>query len=245
MQQRLIWFKLLNRHHSQKGMTLVETLVVTVILTVMVIVTTPPLILGMATRIQNRRAETAVTLAQKEIERIRLVVARGDYTNSMLPPRASQSANEMTEVSAPNSIQNNPPCTDPNQTVPPCILNSNNNSVDPNHGKVWWTADKEFLVQTFRDEGVVQVLGNQQEQVVVFRMGIRVYSKVAVGDLNNLRTESAPLYLSTSPGTESVVQREGQVIRAKHSQFPLAVIYTDFSRGDLVGSLERYHEFTE
>lgn len=249
MYKRLIWFKILQTHHSQRGMTLMESLVVAVMLSIMVVVTTPPLIMGMATRIQNRRAEAAVTLAQQEIERIRLLVDQGAYLNDILPPVGKTisgtpitNPNQITEVAPPTSILNNPPCADPPEL--PCS--------EPNSSQAWWTANEEFIVQTFRDEGVIQEIphpknknGNYQ-QVVVFRMGVRVYSKVSKPQVGSLRKEPAPLYLSTSPSGESILEQEdGDVITAKQNQFPLAVIYTDFSRGDLIGSLERYHEFTE
>jgi len=235
MKQKLIWLKILGQKNSNSGMSLMEALVAMVLISVMVVVTTPPLLLAMATRIQTRRTETAVTLAQKELERIRLIVDTGTYTNGMLPPQARNSGNtnittpgNISQTRPPTSIRNTPTCT---------VVNT---SCDPsNDSQAWWTDDsQEFFVQTFRTTGV-----QQNGQIVVFRMGIRVYSKVSQQDLANLRTEAAPMYLTRGAGERTVVTRNGTNISAKQSQFPLAVIYADFSRGDLIGSLQRYHQF--
>ena len=235
MKQQLIWLKILGQKNSNSGMSLTEALVAMVLISVMIVVTTPPLILAMATRIQTRRTETAVTLAQKELERIRLIVDTGTYTDNMLPPEAQDGGNsvittpgDIAQTRAPNEIIDEPPCAVPEESCVP-----------PNFNEAWWTDEsQEFFVQTFRTAGV-----EQDDQIVVFRMGIRVYSKVAEEDLNNLRTEVAPMYLTRGAGERTVVTRDGRNITAKQRQFPLAVIYADFSRGDLIGSLERYHEF--
>ncbi|TVQ44662.1 MAG: type II secretion system protein [Gloeocapsa sp. DLM2.Bin57] len=230
----LIYLKILIKKQSDSGMSLMESLVAIVIISLMAVVTTPPLILAMATRIQTRRAQTAVTLAQKELERIRLIVDSGDYLNNMLPPVASgggaaiTTPSQISTAGAPNAILPAPPCAIPEETCTPYSYN-----------QAWWVDDsQEYFIQTFRTTGV-----QQDNQVVVFRMGIRVYSKVAEADLGSLRTESAPLYLTRGAGERTVVNRDGSNISARQRQFPLAVIYADFSRGDLIGSLERYHEF--
>jgi hypothetical protein len=182
----------------------------------------------MATRIQTRRTETAVTLAQKELERIRLIVDTGTYTDDMLPPQARNSAG--TNITTPGDISQTRPPTSI-LTDPPCaVFEISCPAYDDN--QAWWTdSSQEFFVQTFRTTGV-----QQNNQIVVFRMGIRVYSKVAeqnLASLRTLRTEAAPMYLTRGAGERIVVTRNGTNIRARQSQFPLAVIYADFSRADL------------
>lgn len=231
---RLIYLKILLKQQKDSGMSLMESLVAIVIIALMVVVTTPPIILAMATRIQSRRAQTAVTLAQKELERIRLIVDSGTYTNNMLPPVGMAAGTPITNPSeisttgAANGILPEPPCAVPEDPCTPY-----------NYNQAWWVDDsQEYFIQTFRTTGV-----QQDGQVVVFRMGIRVYSKVAEADIDSLRTESAPLYLTRGAGERAVINRDDTDISARQRQFPLAVIYADFSRGDLIGSLERYHEF--
>jgi type II secretory pathway pseudopilin PulG len=235
MKQQLIWLKILSQKNSNSGMSLMEALVAMLLISVMVVVTTPPLILAMATRIQTRRTETAVTLAQKELERIRLIVDTGTYTNNMLPPQARNSSN--ANITTPGNISQSRPPTSLRTTQTCTVVTA---SCDPsNDSQAWWVdSSQEFFVQTFRTTGV-----QQNGQVVVFRMGIRVYSKIAQQDIANLRTEAAPMYLTRGAGERTVVTRNAANISARQSQFPLAVIYADFSRGDLIGSLQRYHQF--
>jgi hypothetical protein len=188
----------------------------------------------MATRIQTRRTETAVTLAQKVLERIRLIIDTGTYTNDMLPPQARNDAG--TSITTPGDISQTRPATSI-LTAPPCAV-PETSCLAYNDNQAWWTdSSQEFFVQTFRTTGV-----QQNNQIVVFRMGIRVYSKVAEQDLaslRSLRTEAAPMYLTRGAGETTIVTRNGRNIRAKQSQFPLAVIYADFSRADL----NTYHQF--
>ncbi len=235
---RLIYLKILLKKNTNSGMSLMESLVATVIISLMVVVSTPPLILAMATRIQNRRAETAMTLAQKELERIRLIVDTGLYEDNLLPPIATIGA---TQITNPNQIsQAGPP-----NTV--CVIGESGCTIT-NSNQAWWTdPSKEYFIQTFRTTGVQENVSIDRRvipQTVVFRMGIRVYSKASFEDLGSLRTESAPIYLTRGAGERTLLERnDGENISARQRQFPLAVIYADFSRGDLIGSLRKYHEF--
>lgn len=250
----------LKRRSPQAGLTLVESMVAMTIISIMAVVTTPPLILSMANRIQNRRTETAMNLAQKEIERIRLIMDKGGYEEYHIPPVGKvpggmNSIDEIIKVTPPTRISNKQPCG---------IPADDSCDKDPNYKKAWWSESEEFFIQTFRspgygpcgsigaecEEGDCEEEptggggGGEEDGVpVAFRMGVRVYSKAAYEDLGSLQTHVAPLYLSTGAGENVAIQKKGgTTINAKQRQFPLAAIYADFTRGDLVGSLDKYYE---
>lgn len=70
---------------QEAGLTIIESIMAILILTIMLVSITPPLALIVATRVQNRRAEQALNLAQAEVDRIRVMVELGDYTTEDLP----------------------------------------------------------------------------------------------------------------------------------------------------------------
>lgn len=230
------------RSQSESGLTLMESIVVIAIISIMAALTTPPLILAMASRIQARRAEMAMDIAQKEIERVRLLVDRGEYTRVNLPDVGENDSGttitdiqELPNVAPPNRIVGIPICGVPIQN--PCQTGG------PQHDRAWWSPSREFFIQAFRDPGVD--LNPPTGAPVAFRMGVRVYSKAAAEDINQLQTQIAPLYLSSGAGERAKVRHNGTFITAKNRQFPLAVVYADMVRGDLVGTLERYRQLVE
>jgi hypothetical protein len=87
----------------------------------------------------------------------------------------------------------------------------------------------DYLVQMFRDQGLRFTDGLAENQLAVFRMGIRVYSGLARDNLANLSTNLAPINL-----TQGIGQQRTR---------PLAVLYTEISVNDLRGSLTRYRDY--
>ena len=74
---------------TEQGLTLVEALAAIVIFGLSITAVTAPLMLSMATRVRAHRAQQAMQLAQGEIDRVRLLLERGDINNdlvSLLPP---------------------------------------------------------------------------------------------------------------------------------------------------------------
>lgn len=69
-----------------QGFTLVESLMGILVISVVAITITPPIVLSTATRVQNRRAEQAMQLAQAEVDRIRVFVEQGVADTAKLPP---------------------------------------------------------------------------------------------------------------------------------------------------------------
>lgn len=211
---------------SEEGLTILESLVGILVITLVLAASTPPILMAAATRIQNKRAEQAIQIAQQEVDRVRLLVEQGDYRNDELPPPISglTNPNRLSDMFPPTSICSTTPCTptQPSQAI---------KTVADQSGHY-------FLVQIFRDPGVSdpQVLDLStppQPQILAFRMGVRVYSKAAEQKLlsGRLVTDAAPLRV-----TDSVAQQ---------TERPLAVLYVDFARGDLTPSLRRYREFLQ
>jgi hypothetical protein len=97
--------------------------------------------------------------------------------------------------------------------------------------------DGDFLIQTFRDPGISEAdAGNTNSsasnaQIIAFRMGVRVYSKFAKENLGSLETEAVALGMTQSIGQQN--------------KRPLAILYTDFVRGDVTLSLQGYRKFLQ
>ncbi len=195
--------------HPEEGMTLVEALVAVIIVTIIFLAATPPLFVGMASRVLNRRAETAMNIAQQEVEQMRLLMESGEYVTADLPPAD-------TSISHPNDIQNAAAPT--SICAYPCASYALTQARE--------TANGEFLIQTFREPGVVS-----GGQVIIFRMGVRVYSKKVRDSMGSLETEMISSHYNLVPEAE------------QHRTNPLVVLYVDLAKGDLVDTLDRYRDF--
>ncbi len=202
-----------------QGFTLFETVVAMLLISTIVLAMTPPIFLAVAIRVQNRRAEQAMQLAQGEIDRVRVLVEQEKYTINDLPAVTATSPINITSVSAPTTLSN--------------TIKSDNSSCSNLYGgtqipdntalqvDVKKDCKPDFLVQTFRDSGVTRLVGTNQV-VMAFRMGVRVYAYAAVvpqnGQLPSLDTQPASLKFTTGVGNQ----------RSR----PLAVLYTTIARSD-------------
>ena len=70
---------------SVAGFTLIESLVAIIIISITVVAISPPIFWATGTRVQNRRAEQALSIAQGTIDRVRAKVERGGSTALELP----------------------------------------------------------------------------------------------------------------------------------------------------------------
>jgi type II secretory pathway pseudopilin PulG len=171
--------KLVARNQSESGFTIIETLMAIIVITVLVVAITPPIFLAVGTRVQNQKAEEAMQLAQRQVDQVRVLIEKGNYTDSNLPPDAG--TGQPNEVAAPTSFT----CT--------TSASSNACPFDINgDGKT------DFYVQTFRTKG--QTAGNPA-QTVAFYMGVRVYSALANGQ-SGLQTTPASLKFTTEQGNQ-------------------------------------------
>jgi len=213
-----------NKKNSESGLSLLEVLIGILIISVVVVASTPALLLGVATRVQARRAEEASNIANQQIEQIQLLLDRGAYDNSDLPPQLAGINDTIQQLSDPstipnsfcNSCKNFTEVSNANQLfkVQPKKLNSNE-----------FNSDEYYLVQVFRSPGVSAVI-NQQSRVVTFNVSARVYFRSAESQINNLGIDKAPLTLTTADGQARTL--------------PLAVLNVQLSRSDRDGSLNDY-----
>ncbi len=70
---------------SGGGFTLIESLVAIIIVSITVVAISPPIFWATGTRVQNRRAEQALSIAQATIDQVRAKVERGGATALELP----------------------------------------------------------------------------------------------------------------------------------------------------------------
>jgi type II secretory pathway pseudopilin PulG len=232
------------QYHSQQGLTLIEGLIAIVVITITIVAITPPIFWATATRVQNQRAEQALSLAQGEIDRVRTIVERQEIKENLalLPPvagtesevrQASNPANN--KVAAPKSaksgtIQSAKACsTTPDDGTPPSAFDQYV-QVDTNSD-----CQPDFLLQTFRSQGLDE-RGNtfdpqnpEQRRLSGFVMGVRVYSIVAKANLDANKGKVAPASLKGTTGLGSQLDR------------PLAVLYSTVVRSSDSDNLSVYH----
>ena len=85
-----LWFALTKASKSRSkssvsGFTLIESLVAIIIVSVTVVAISPPIFWATGTRVQNRRAEQALSIAQATIDQVRARVERGGASALELP----------------------------------------------------------------------------------------------------------------------------------------------------------------
>ncbi|MEO0406216.1 MAG: type II secretion system protein [Cyanobacteria bacterium P01_A01_bin.135] len=215
-----------------RGLTLVESLIAISVVGVTGLLITPPLFISAATRVQNRRAEQALNVAQGEIDRVRLLVERDRQTVGFDP-------------------DDNPIAPTPGQVLPPQVANvdavgapmalinrleSVNDRFDTYGGQpipnaaaalpidIDGDGDADYFMQTFRNEGVRDTGSNQLES---FRMGVRVYAIAARRNLGSLGVTEASLRYTSGLGNQQ--------------QLPLAVLYANFTRSDRADSVCQFN----
>ncbi len=224
---RLIWLLLwrssrqpsiVSRSASEQGLTIMECLVAVMLIVITIAMVAPPLVLATATRVQNRRAEQALQVAQGEVDRIRALVSTGQHVPASLPASvAGATAGTLASVAAPTQIDArlrslNPTGTecsnrfDPNSSPPAVAVNAVL-PIDVDGDCV-----PEYLMQIFRTPGLVsrsEGATGQRSRPSEFDIGIRVYpiqaaenfspqaSRNALTLPNDLRTEPAQLQLTS------------------------------------------------
>lgn len=202
---------------SDQGATLIEALMALIVATILLSFITPLIFLAVATRVQNRRAEQAMEIAQSEIDQVQVLMAQGvEVANEdQLPPEASGvTVSQVAGFAAPTAIASSTP-------VPATQVEEVDFDKD---------GDADFLRQSFRDSGVRFDQGPTAGQLAVFRMGVRVYSIAAAENLGSLQTTPASLQFTSGLGKQKVQ--------------PLAVLYTEVSRSDVKLSLTLYEQYS-
>jgi prepilin-type N-terminal cleavage/methylation domain-containing protein len=174
---------------NQVGLTLIECLVAIVIVAIAAAIVAPAMVLSVATRVQSQRASQALDIAQSEIDRIRLLVERGDDYGPALPPVLPDAVvatlndeRELADVLGPNSLAST--ATVYTEAFPIDIDDDGN---------------PDYAVQSFRTPGQNPAGGTVP---VAFIMGVRVYEHRAVDEATtNLEgTEQASLTMTSGEG---------------------------------------------
>lgn len=199
---------------SSQGLTIIECLVAMVIASTVLAFISPPILLAVATRVQNQKAEQSFELAQSEVDRIRVVLERGGtYTNSDLPPDTGATDISVDPpIAAPASGAAGYTIVRANMTATKGL------AVDVNQDGTY-----DFVVQTFRDTGFP---ASNTEAKIAFEMGVRVYTYKALTSGGTLLPKAAPLGFTSAEGFQNTR--------------PLAVIFTKLTRSDLKESLDSY-----
>ena len=227
---------------SDQGLTLIEGLVAIVVVSITLVSITPPIFWATGTRVQNRRAEQALQLAQGEIDRVRTIVDQGQATRALLPPPVAgailrgEGAVSVPAPSTPKAgiVTVNPGCPTANrydgsqQEVSQYIqINT-----DPNPGNSS-DCSPNFLMQTFRSTGLDGNGNPITDSTTIpegFVMGVRVYSIVAEPNLIGSKAETTQASLKGTNGLGNQLTR------------PLAVQYSTIVRSNASKNLNLYRK---
>ena len=216
---------------SEQGLTLIECLIAVFVTGLMVSLITPPIFIAVASRAQSRRAEQALQIAQGEVDRIRVMVARSKHTVTDLPGVVT------------GNLRSVPP---PSGVIPGiksaqvCNPRYDNAPIAPNSAvqiDVDGDCNPDFFMQVFRTAGSISaeqtaanVVNPGSAKPTAFQLGVRVYSILAKPALGSLANPPEPASLGLVNG------EGGQRSR------PLAVLYTPFSWSDQRGALCAYQQ---
>jgi prepilin-type N-terminal cleavage/methylation domain-containing protein len=222
---------------AQAGVTLLECLIAVAVIGITSALILPPLFVAAASRVQNRRAEQALQIAQGEVDRIQTMVASGSHTVTpvdRLPAIGTTSAAVGLEnISPPVSVASSllksvrtgtGGC--PNPYAGQQIPFNQALSVDVDGD---CTAD--FYMQVFRDDvSTNRAPGPSTNPPSNFRLGVRVYSALALPNFGSMPTPVTPASLQITSGEGN------QRLR------PLAVLYSQAVWSDQSVSLCELHE---
>ena len=168
---------------QEQGLTLIECLVAIIMVALVGSAITPALVISVASRVQSQKAEQALELAQSEIDRVRVLVERGQATADNLPPAVA--ANDISEEAAIAEVNG------------PLIANPVAEPSTPFETRLVDLQGNQFAVQVFRSPGL-----EVSDVPVAFRLGVRVYDERAVtsGGTGNLPTVPASLGMTGGEG---------------------------------------------
>jgi type II secretory pathway pseudopilin PulG len=221
---------------TQQGLTIMECLVAIMLIGLTVAMVTPPLLIATATRVQNRRAEQAVKIAQDEVDRINTLVQQGLHQNDRLPAVANVTSGSLKDVSPPSQLAAGLIKTS-RQSTSACPPGSAYSSATRYTNQPLKVTDAlpvdidgdcqpEFFIQVFRTAGITTPVeqnsrpNTNTQRPATFDLGVRVYSSLAQANFGSsqLKTDPAPL---------SITNTRGQQDRA-----PLAVVYKSMIWGE-------------
>jgi prepilin-type N-terminal cleavage/methylation domain-containing protein len=231
---------------STSGFTLIESLVAIIVISVTVVAISPPIFWAAATRVQNRRAEQALSIAQSSIDEVRAKIERGSYTLNELPEVAPAAAAGVRPYPSRGPAPNAQWSSAKRCTIPALNTVSNLSSTQKNYPPIDQylavdtdgdaACEPDFLVQIFRNEGICAtglcsdpLLTPEQRKPVAFSVGVRVYSAIAKNSgVATLDPDKSRLTGTTGTGQTGFR--------------PLAVLYSTVAKSDSSNALNRYRE---
>ncbi|MEL7069152.1 MAG: prepilin-type N-terminal cleavage/methylation domain-containing protein [Cyanobacteria bacterium J06581_3] len=204
---------------TEAGLTLIECLVALSVIALSVATIAPMMVFSVATRVQNQKTEQALQLAQSEIDKVRLTVEQGgDYGERLteLSLFSTDASTSLATVPAPTEIIASTASIDKLTQARPVDLDGD--------------GDMDFAIQLFRDRGIEVAASTASiaSTPVSFNIGVRVYDSRAQNNQGSLLVEPAGLVFTSGEG--------------QRGRRPLAVLYSQITQGDRVGSLCQYWE---
>jgi prepilin-type N-terminal cleavage/methylation domain-containing protein len=231
-----------DRRSSNSGFTLIESLVAIMVISITLVAITPPIFWATGTRVQNRRAEQALAIAQGEIDRVKAILERGGDVNALDLPKSIGSSLKLSDKAdlsptakwrfmRSTNLQA-PPGTNYNTAEDPTLTGGDNYPPATQYIPVDTDGDgkADFLLQVFRNDGVcapprgIELCPGGPQ---VFAMMVRVYAGIAAqSTVSPLAKDKGSLLGSTGTGTSGFK--------------PLAVLYSKVARPANPNTLERY-----
>jgi prepilin-type N-terminal cleavage/methylation domain-containing protein len=246
---------------SESGFTLIESLVAIIVISVTVVAISPPIFWAAATRVQNRRAEQALSIAQGAIDEVRGKVERGGVTVLELPEIASPKAGGLRPYPPRGPLPKNEwnlmkgitpacntvkdikpaqaaiPATDTTAAVPAVPAEKHYPNIDQ-YLPVDTDGDckADFLVQIFRNDGICSDGPCAASTLPPADKKPLIFS---VG----VRVYSAIAKDSPLPTLEpDKAQLIGTTGTGQTGSRPLAVLYSTVVKSDSSTALNRYRE---
>ncbi|MBD2055961.1 type II secretion system protein [Oculatella sp. FACHB-28] len=215
---------------SEQGVTLLECLVAISVIAILGAMIGPPLVFTAASRLQNQRAEQAFQIAQAEVDRLRVLVARGEHIPANLPPVVAS----LNGVPAPTGVSNIM------KSITNCPNAYTGQQIPVNRMlRVDTTGDckADFLVQLYRTNNN-PAIADQRNRPVDFSVGVRVYSAKAESNITRLSNRPANLRFAAGQGD---IVRDGPAPDRGRTG-PLAVFNSDLIWTDRSGALCDYRQ---
>ena len=162
----------------EAGLTLIECIMAIVVVGIVGAAIAPMLVISVATRINSQKSEQALQLAQSEVDRIRVLVERGESNTAVLPPNTGD-ATAVTAVAAPNTLE-------PTLAAVNAVNEAREVDLDGDN-------EADFALQSYTTNQLTNSDGVPQ----AFDLGVRVYDIQAFTSGQTLDTEQASLALTS------------------------------------------------
>ncbi len=165
----------------------------------------------MATRINSQKSEQALQLAQGEIDRVRVLMERGEAQFTAEIPPATGDNSEVDTVSAPNALK---------ATLADVSAVTDARVVDIDGDTENDFAIQSYTTKTDYEDGIPQV----------FDLGVRVYDVRAFNSGESLGTDEASLTLTSNSGDRTQLPLAVLTTRVVFSENGQSLCnYTDFA----------------